>query len=76
MVSKQQKRFAVGRSVFDQIQLGINVTLCNKDVQPAIIVHIDKPGAPSDRQKGRLPDAGAPGYVDEATLALIPEEKV
>src|ERR1700723_1819849 len=75
-VAEQHQRLAIRRDARNEIGLRIDMTVGDEEIHPAVVVHIQKRGAPGDiRHTGRT-QTGRERNVGESLFSLIPIESV
>src|SRR5207247_9682160 len=72
----QQERLAIAGAGFQRIDLWIDVAVSDKKIEPGVMVHVEKSGAPAYKRVAGLSDAGSPAHVVESLLAHIAIERV
>src|SRR3989440_2356885 len=76
IVTMQQQRFSKARTSLQGVDLWIDVAVSDENIEPGVIVHIKKAGAPAYKRVAGLSDAGSPAHVVESLLAHIAIERV
>src|SRR5437016_10232877 len=76
IVTMQQQRFSKARTSLQGVDLWIDVAVSDENVEPGVIVHIKKAGAPAYIRVAGLSDAGSPAHVVESLLTHIVIERV
>src|SRR5207302_1360110 len=72
----EEKRFAKAGPGFQSVDLRINVAVGDQKVEPGVIVHIEKSGAPADVRIAGLAYAGSPTDVVETLWTHVAIEGV
>src|SRR5581483_512640 len=70
-VTKKLKRLTIMGPARNRIYLGINMAIGDEDVQPSVVVHIEKSSAPSHHRIGRLGQFRGPTHVRESLWSLV-----
>src|SRR5437660_2241816 len=76
IVTMQQQRFSKARTSLQGVDLWIDVAVSDENIEPGVIVHIKKAGAPAYIRVAGLSDAGSPAHVVESLLTHIVIERV
>src|SRR5256886_13024123 len=76
IVTMQQQRLAKARTSVKCVYLRIDVAVSDENIEPGVIVHIKKAGAPAYIRVAGLSDAGSPALVVESLLTHIVIERV
>ena len=71
MIAEQQHRLPVRCSSGDRVDLGVNVAVGDKQVEPAVVIHIKKCRAPAHEGISRPHQSGAYGDVGEIVFAEV-----
>src|SRR2546425_12989976 len=70
-VAEQLHRLTIFWTAGDRVNLGIDMPICDKEVQPSIVVEVHKSGAPLHVGIARLAGLRCPPDVGEALCAKI-----
>src|SRR5437762_7966323 len=76
IVTMQQQRFSKARTSLQGVDLWIDVAVSDENIEPGVIVHIKKAGAPAYIRVAGLSDAGSPAHIVESLLTHIVIERV
>src|SRR6185369_4525501 len=71
LISKQQRLLRVTRSPLVRISSRINMSIHNEQVEPAIVVIIDKTRAPTQKRNRNFTKSGLKRYVCEIVVAVV-----
>src|SRR5450759_1152690 len=76
IVAMQQKRLAIAGAGFQSVDLRIDVAVGDENVEPGVVVHVEKGGAPGDVGIAGLANAGSPTNVVETLRTHVAIERV
>src|SRR5437660_641879 len=76
IVAMQQQRFSKAWTSLQGVDLRIPMAVSDENIEPGVIVHIKKAGAPAYIRVAGLSDAGSPAHIVESLLAHIVIERV
>src|ERR1700728_2245719 len=75
-ISKQLRPLSVGGSPVLMIDAGINVAVCDENVEQSIIIKIQEPCSPCKERNRRVSQTRPVRYFGEIAAAFIPVESV
>src|SRR5215470_15654626 len=75
-IPKQQRLLRVTRAPLMRIDLRVHVTVHHKQIQPAIVVVIDKARAPTEKRNRHFTQTGLKSYVSKIRVAVVVIEHV
>ena len=58
-IVEEQRALRPGHAPVEAVHLRIDVTVGHEQIEPAIVVVVEKAGAPSEKREGRRAEAGA-----------------
>src|SRR5258708_35218284 len=67
----QQHWLGVGSASLHRVHLRIDVSVGHEQIEPAVVVHVEKRRAPPDQRQAGLAEMRSHGYVFESSRALI-----
>src|SRR5581483_777789 len=70
-IAKQVRRLGVADALLNALDLIFNVTVCDENVRPAVIIVIEEKATKAESNQGRPSHIGARRFVDKQAVPLI-----
>src|SRR6202022_1846182 len=74
-VAKQMRRHCIFHVGLHALNIGVDVTVGDKNVGPAVEIKIKKETAEAESEQGNVTDFGARRFINKKTFALVVVER-
>src|SRR5262249_33945919 len=72
----QEERLTIAGTSLQRVNLGIDVTVGYKEIEPSVVIHVKKSSTPADIRIARLPDPRGPAHIIESFRAGIAIQRI